>query len=50
MNSEIQSLEENKTWSIVDEPINKNVIDLKWIFRMKTNGSYKARVVQKVEW
>lgn len=49
MNSEIQSLEVNKTQTIiVDESINNNVIDLKWIYQMKSNGSYyKARVVAK---
>lgn len=47
MNNEINSLEQNETWQIVDEPINKNIIEVKWIFRIKSNGIYKARVVAK---
>lgn len=47
MNQELQSLEVNKTWSLVDEPIDKNVIEVKWIYRVKSDGKYKARVVAK---
>ncbi|KAG6438785.1 hypothetical protein O3G_MSEX000222 [Manduca sexta] len=47
MDEEIQSLEENNTWKIVKEPLNKKIIEVKWIYRIKSNGNYKARVVAK---
>lgn len=46
MNDEINSLEQNKTWEIVDAPMSK-IIEVKWIFRIKSNGRYKARVVAR---
>lgn len=47
MNEEIKSLEGNETWEITKEPTDKRVIDVKWIYRIKTNGQYKARVVAR---
>ncbi|GJQ70484.1 hypothetical protein Trydic_g22896 [Trypoxylus dichotomus] len=34
MKQELKSLEGNKTWSLVDEPIGKNIIEVKWIYRV----------------
>lgn len=50
MNEEIESLLKNRTWSLVDLPSGKKVIDNRWVFKIKTNtdGSvdrYKARLV-----
>lgn len=47
MNDEIKSLEENKTWKIVNKPEDKKIVEVKWIYRIKSNGIYKARVVAK---
>ncbi|KAK9687357.1 hypothetical protein QE152_g36492 [Popillia japonica] len=33
--------------TLVDEPMDKNVIEVKWIYRIKSDGKYKARVVAK---
>ena len=45
-------IEKNGTWSLVDRSKSRNIIGLKWIFRIKQNpdGSvykYKARLVVK---
>ena len=35
MKSEIQSIEKNATWELVDLPIGKNVVGTKWIYKVK---------------
>lgn len=45
MNSEINSLYKNNTWQLVDRPKDKNVIDVKWIYKKKNNNVFKARLV-----
>ena len=52
MKSEMGSMYENKVWTLVDLPDDRQDIENKWIFKRKTdaNGSvtiYKARVVAK---
>lgn len=52
MIEEIQSIEKNQTWELVDFPDGKNVIGLKWIFKVKYNSDgsvkrHKARLVAK---
>ena len=52
MKEEIQALESNNTWTIVDKPPKVKPIKAKWIFKLKlnTDGSverYKARLVAK---
>ncbi|GBN28794.1 Retrovirus-related Pol polyprotein from transposon TNT 1-94 [Araneus ventricosus] len=42
----------NKTWEILDEPKNKNIIKCKWVFKIKHNSKgeierYKTRLVAK---
>lgn len=48
---ELQSLDENDTWKIVERPVNCNVIGCKWVFKLKTTPKeqpkYKARLVAK---
>lgn len=45
MDSEINSLNKNKTWQIVERPKDKKVIDVKWVFKKKNSDTYKARLV-----
>ena len=52
MDEEINMIEKNKTWQLVDKPKEKQVIGLKWVYKTKFNkdGSiqkYKARLVAK---
>lgn len=45
MDLEINSLKKNNTWQIVERPKDKKVIDVKWVFKRKSNNVYKARLV-----
>jgi len=43
-------IDKNRTWSLMEKPENKNVISVKWIYRMQTDANgvsfkYKARLV-----
>jgi hypothetical protein len=45
-------IEKNETWILVDRPIHKKVIGMKWIFKTKLNANgninkYKAGLVVK---
>ena len=42
----------NETWKLVDRPCNKNVIGVKWVFKLKYNvdgsiNKHKARLIVK---
>ena len=47
INEERKSLAENHTWKLVDEEkaAEKEVLTSKWIFKIKDDGRYKARIV-----
>lgn len=45
MDKEMGSLRENKTWSLVERPENKRVLDVKWVYAKKTENKFKARLV-----
>ncbi|RWS01205.1 retrovirus-related pol polyprotein from transposon tnt 1-94-like protein, partial [Leptotrombidium deliense] len=52
MNEEMVSLKKNKTWTLVEKPKNRNVINCRWVFRTKENSDgsvnrFKARLVAK---
>ena len=52
MKSEIESMYENKVWTLVDLPDDRQAIENKWIFKRKTDANssvtiYKARLVAK---
>ena len=52
MKSEIRSMYENKVWTLIDLPIDRWAIEIKWIFKRKMDADssvtiYKARIVAK---
>nr|BDI54541.1 retrotransposon protein, putative, Ty1-copia subclass [Triticum aestivum] len=52
MQSEIESMYENKVWTLTDLPDERRAIENKWIFKKKTDADgnvtiYKARLVAK---
>ena len=52
MKSEIGSMYENKVWTLVDLPDVRQAIEIKWIFKRKTDADssvtiYKARIFAK---
>ena len=52
MKSEMGSMYENKVWTLVDLPYDRQAIENKWIFKRKTDADssviiYKARLVEK---
>ena len=52
MKSEMGSMYENKVWTLVDLPDDRQAIEIKWIFKRKTDADssvtiYKARIVAK---
>lgn len=49
---ELDSLHKNNTWTFVTKPPEKNIIDCRWVFNVKTDGlgnpvRHKARLVAK---
>ena len=55
MKSEIWSMYENKVWTLVDLPDDRQAIENKWIFKRKTDADssvtiYKARIVKNSFW
>ena len=53
MKSEMGSIYENKVWTLIDLPDDRQAIENKWIFKRKTDADssvtiYKARLVEKV--
>jgi hypothetical protein len=52
MNAEFDALVKNNTWHLVPQKGVKNVIDCKWVYKIKTKADntldrYKARLVAK---
>ena len=52
MKEEINSIERNQTWELVDPPQYKKPISLKWVYKVKVNPKgevvkYKVRLVEK---
>lgn len=52
MDDEIQALNKNGTWELVDRPRNARAVKCKWVFKVKLNPQgdverYKARLVAK---
>ena len=52
INAELKSLEDTRTWDVVECPNSVNVVGNKWVFKIKRNAAgeiekYKARLVAK---
>ena len=52
MKSEMRYMYENKVWTLIDLPNDRRAIEIKWIFKRKTDADssvtiYKARIVAK---
>lgn len=52
MIEELEAIEKNKTWELVDLPQHKHLIDVKWVFKTKYKpdgevAKFKARLVAK---
>ena len=52
MKSEMRSMYENKVWTLIDLPNDRRAIEIKWIFKSKTDADssvtiYKARILRK---
>ena len=52
MNEEIDSIEKNQTWDLVDIPSNKTNIGVKWVYKTKLNekeeiDKHKDKLVSK---
>jgi len=52
IDAELKSLAENDTWDIVDKPSNCDIIDSKWVFKIKRDNKgkislYKCRLVAR---
>jgi len=53
MQEDMNVIEKNRTWKLVDKPTNQKVIDLKWVYKTKFSldcsiNKLKARLVVKV--
>ena len=52
MEQEFHALQQNETWKLVPSPPRVNIIDCKWVFKVKKHADgtierYKARLVAK---
>jgi hypothetical protein len=52
INEEMDALDRNKTWSVIERPENQKLIDCHWVFKIKRKsdrsvGRYRARLVAK---
>ena len=47
MDSEMNTIDKNKTWIVVDKPKDKEIIDTKWVYTKKSDNTYKARLVAR---
>ena len=45
MDNEIESLNENNTWVLVNKQKDKGILEVKWVYTRKSNDEFKARLV-----
>jgi len=44
---EMDALAKNNTWDLVDMPPSRRAVKSKWVFKLKSDGTYRARLVAK---
>ena len=44
MKSEMRSMYENRVWTLIDLPIDRQAIDIKWIFKRKTDADSSVTI------
>ena len=44
---EIDALAKNETWDLVDLPPGRRAVKSKWVFKLKSDGRYRARLVAR---
>ena len=49
MEEELKMIYKNETWKLVDRPCNKNVIGVKWVFKLKYNADAPSTSI-KQDW
>ena len=47
MKEEIKFQMENKMWVLVNRPKNPQIVKCKWVFTVKADSRYKARLIAK---
>lgn len=47
VDKEINSLNKNETWVLVEKPKDNKIIEVKWLFNRKNENLYEARLVAK---
>ena len=47
MRSEMQSMYDNKVWTLVEPPEGAKIIGCKWVFKIKADNTFKGRLVAK---
>ena len=47
MQHEFDQLLKNQTWKLVDPPSNSRIISVKWVYTIKEDGRYRARLVAR---
>jgi KUP system potassium uptake protein len=46
MEEEISMIQKNCTWELVDRPLEKNIIGVKWVFRTKLNADSSIKNIK----
>lgn len=49
MDREMDCLQKNETWKLVEKPDDMKLIDLKWVFTNKSENRKKARLVARAQ-
>lgn len=45
MDEEMENFRKNDVWNLVDPPVNCKIIPVKWVYRVKSTGKFKSRLV-----
>lgn len=47
MDEELDAFEKNNVWEVVKRPVNKTIVDSRWVFKIKDGKRFKARLCAK---